>query len=115
MGWARYRAWLLPALRAECATEAQLLEDILSGRVQLWAGEAAALVTQRVWEDGVLRLHIWLAGGDLAEILSLRPGLEAWARGQGCRHITIDGRAGWSRVLRRLGYSAVGHQLQRTL
>lgn len=115
MGWARYRAWLLPALRAECGTEAQLLEDILSGRVQLWAGEGAAVVTQRVCEDGASRLHIWLAGGDLAGILSLRPGIEAWARGQGCRHITIDGRAGWSRVLRRLGYSAEGHQLQRTL
>ncbi len=115
VGWARYRAWLLPALQAECASEAELLEDILSGRAQLWAGEAAAMVTQRVCEDGVRRLHVWLRGGDLAQLLAMRPGIEAWARGQGCKRITIDGRAGWSRVLRRLGYAAIGNQLQRTL
>lgn len=115
MGWARYRAWLLPALRAECATEAELLDDILTGRAQLWAGEAAAMVTQRIGGDGVHRLHVWLGGGDLTELLAMRPGIEAWARAQGCRHITIDGRAGWTRVLRRLGYTTVGHQLQRTL
>ncbi|CAN5519994.1 hypothetical protein BH10PSE5_BH10PSE5_34260 [soil metagenome] len=115
IGWARYRAWLTPALLPECATEAELLDDILSGRAQLWAGEAAAMVTQRVCEDGVHRLHVWLGGGDLRELLAMRPGIEAWARGQGCKHITIDGRAGWSRVLRRLGYPVVGHQLQRTL
>jgi len=115
VGWARYRAWLLPALQPDCASEAELLDDILSGRAQLWAGEAAAIVTQRVCEDGLHRLHVWLAGGELAEILAMRPGIEAWARGQGCRHITIDGRTGWRRVLRRLGYAIVGDQLQRTL
>ena len=115
IGWARYRAWLLPALRDDCAGEAELLADILSGRAQLWAGEAAAMVTQRICEDGVHKLHVWLGGGDLRELLAMRPGIEAWARGQGCRHITIDGRTGWSRVLRRQGYATVGHQLERTL
>lgn len=115
MGWARYRAWLLPALRDDCAGEAELLGDILSGRAQLWAGRRAAMVTQRLCEDGVHFLHVWLAGGDLTEILAMKPGVEAWARGQGCQYVTIDGRAGWTRLLRRAGYRRVGHLLKGIL
>ncbi|MDO8380520.1 hypothetical protein [Phenylobacterium sp.] len=115
VGWARYRAWLLPALRDDCAGEAELLGDILSGRAQLWAGRGAAMVTQRLCEDGVHFLHVWLAGGELAEILAMKPGVEAWARGQGCQYVTIDGRAGWTRLLRRDGYARVGHLLKGIL
>ncbi|WP_340647540.1 hypothetical protein [Phenylobacterium sp.] len=114
-GWARYRAWLLPALQAQCASEAELLDDILAGRAQLWAGAAAAMVTQRIREGEALCLHVWLAGGDLTEILEMRAGVEAWGRAQGCHYVTIEGRAGWSRALRKHGYARCGNELKRML
>ena len=113
--WRRCRAWLLAALEPGCATEAELLDDLVTGRAQLWAGERAAVVTQIVADSGGADLHIWLAGGDLADILALRPGIEAWARGQGCTRITIDGRLGWSRVLRPFGYMENATELERRL
>ena len=116
MGWSRYRTWLLPALQDDCpGGEAELLSHIASGRAQLWAGRGAALVTERVCDAGVHSLHVWLAGGELSEILALRPGIEAWARAQGCQFITIDGRPGWARVLRTHGYVGDGDLLRGTL
>ncbi len=108
-----YLDWLRPALVD--ATVDELIAELASGRAQLWLAEHSALVTELVEQGSDRCLHIWLAGGSLADILGLRPGLEAWARGQGCSHITIDGRPGWIRVLRRHGYRLAGRELKRTL
>ena len=108
-----YLDWLRPALVD--ATVDELIDELASGRAQLWLAEHSALVTELVAQGSDRCLHIWLAGGSLTDILGLRPGLEAWARGQGCSHITIDGRPGWIRVLRRYGYRPAGRELKRTL
>jgi hypothetical protein len=113
--WARCRDWLLPALRPGCATEADLVDDLMAGRAQIWPGERSAVVTQCVVDDRGPCLHVWLAGGDLEEILAMRVGAEAWARAQGCRRMTIDGRQGWARRLRAHGFARVGGQLERRL
>lgn len=105
--------WLRPALVD--ASEAELLEDLESGRAQLWPGETAAVVTQCLIDEAGRTLHVWLAGGDMDGVLALRPGIEAWGRAQGCRCMTIDGRRGWNRVLRRHGYELQGAELKRTL
>lgn len=105
--------WLRPALVD--ATEAELLADLEAGRAQLWPGETAAVVTQCVADDRGRGLHVWLAGGDLAGVMALRPGIEAWGRAQGCGWITINGRLGWNRVLRRCGYEHDGAELKRKL
>ena len=49
------------------------------------------------------------------QVLALRPGLEAWARGAGCARITLDGRKGWARVLAPFGYRRAGHEIERRL
>ena len=113
--WNRCRGWILAALRPECASETELFSDLMAGRAQLWAGDRSAMVTQCVAGDPGPCLHVWLAGGELAEILDMKPGIEAWARAQGCTHVTIDGRAGWTRVLRRHGYAPRGVELERRL
>lgn len=113
--WLRCRPWLLPALRREGGDEDDLIADLNAGRAQLWAGERSAMVTQCVGEARGLCLHVWLAGGDLAEILEMKPGIEAWAHAQGCTYVTIDGRPGWVRVLRRHGYALRGAELERRL
>ncbi len=105
--------WLRPALID--ATETDLLEELGAGRAQLWLGETAAIVTQCVLNDRGRSLHVWLAGGDLDGVMALRPGVEAWGRGLGCAFLTIDGRAGWRRVLRRHGYVPDGSELKRML
>ena len=105
--------WLRPAL--EEVTEAELLADIQAGKAQLWPGETAAMVTQCVADGEGRSLHVWLAGGDLPGVLALKPGVEAWARAQGCEFVSIEGRPGWARLLRDDGYRRVGRELRKAL
>jgi hypothetical protein len=94
------RQWLLPAL--EDVTEDDLLNELLLGRAQLWAGDKAAVVTQCT--NNPPCFHLWLAGGPLADVMSLLPGGVAWARSMGLKQVTVDGRKGWSRVLKAYGF-----------
>lgn len=101
----RARAWLLPALEFEGDPEAELIAKLRAGHAQLWLGEESAMVTE-VHDDSEGRsVHVWLAGGDLAEIVSLTPGIAAWGRMMGCVEATIEGRAGWARVLKPYGFA----------
>ena len=112
------RVWPLiaPALHMEAEdTEQGLLAEILAGRAQLWPGEACAIVTQCIRSAEGGTIHAWLGGGNLREMLALRPGIEAWGRAMGCSWATIDGRKGWERLYRRFGYEPDGEVLRKAL
>lgn len=101
----RCREWLLPALRED--TESDLIAGLREGRAQLWPGLRSAMVTQLLSGPDRL-LHVWLAGGDMRDLLALAPGVEAWGRAQGAQYATINGRKGWARALRRTGFEPHG-------
>ena len=107
--WARCRPWIAAALRHEGG--GYRIEDVQAGiedgRFQFWPGAACALVTERLVSPRKTSLNVWLAGGDLRELMRMRPTLEAWARTQGCSEARGGGvaaRRGWGRVLRAAGY-----------
>lgn len=114
----RCRVWLEPALRrgvdADLSWKALEIEAEAQ-RVQVWPGEASALLTQLISTPEGGRLHVWLGGGDLRDLLSMRPGIEAWARSQGCNHATIKGRKGWERLFLPFGYHVFGDRLRKEL
>lgn len=101
----RARGWLLKAVEMEGDPEAELIAKLRAGQAQLWLGEKSAMVTEVTAGPDGRCLHGWLSGGDLTEIISLIPGALAWARTMGCVEATIDGRRGWARALRPLGFA----------
>lgn len=109
--WLAVRDWLVPAMTD--TTEAEVIGEILSGRAQLWRGDTAAIVTQLTRPPPTI--HCWLAGGEMAGIMDLRPGIEAWGRAQGCETVTLEGRPGWARMLAAQGYTADGDELRKAL
>lgn len=111
MTWLTARQWILPALKDD--TEASLVSSLTQGLAQLFEGSRSAFVTQIT--PSPRTIHAWLAGGDLQELISLVPGLEAYARALGCRYATVSGRKGWDRVLKPLGYVRVGAELRKVL
>jgi len=102
--WSRARGFLLPAMTDD--PEHEVAGRILNGTAQLWLGEQCAMVTEVIHEPRTL--HVWLAGGDLKEIVSLTPGIAAWGRMMGCTEATINGRKGWARVLKAYGFEGEG-------
>lgn len=116
--WVRAAPWLDAALAHAGRTHE--LDDVLAlvraGEAKLWASKRAAMVT--VIEEDPLerRLLIWLAGGDLDELVrELRPRAEHWARGQGCRRVIVIGRAGWERALAPEGYAPLARIIAKDL
>lgn len=89
-----------------------IVDGILSGEMQLWATDKAALVTEIHLCPRKTRFHVFLAGGDLTEIRRLAPILTEWAKGQGCQQITLTGRKGWERsFLQQDGFSTLQYTL----
>lgn len=110
--WVRCRKWLLPAMAT--TTEPEVIAELLANRATLWPGLRSAFVTTLHAGDEPC-IHIWLGGGDLRELLTLQPGIEAWARAQGAAFATIEGRKGWARALRKTGFEPHGPELRKVL
>ncbi len=114
--FARCRPWIEAALQFDGEDTAEaVLDDLLSGHAQLWPGDHCAIVTQCIRGPEGGTIHAWLAGGILSELLALRTGIEAWGRSMGCCFATIQGRKGWDRLYRPLGYEPVDGVLRKRL
>lgn len=106
------REAILPAL--EDATEDEVLNELLLGRAQLWRGDRSAMITQLVSEPEPYVL-VWIGGGDLRELLALQPVIGSWAKQHGAKAARINGRAGWTRALKHVGFAPDGEDLRKPL
>lgn len=99
--------YLQPAVDRNSGT--MLLEDykagVLAEKLQLWAGEGFAAVTEVINYPQRRTVVVLLAGGDLDAILGEGSELEQFAEIVGATAIEIVGRKGWARVLRDRGYA----------
>jgi hypothetical protein len=103
--WQRCRPWIEAALATSPTHELADVERALTrGAVQFWPGERCAVVTEITDFPQGRMLNFWLLGGDLKELMRMRPHIEAWGRSQGCKWASGTGRRAWSRALRGHGY-----------
>jgi hypothetical protein len=104
--WQRCRPWIEDALTY--APGLYTIEDVEAqigrGEAWFWPAERAALVTEIAAYPRKKLAVLWLAGGELDNLLGMHPSVEAWARSEGCDAIIEQGRAGWGRAMSRFGY-----------
>ena len=62
--------------------------------------EKSAIVVEIVDYPQRATCRIWLAGGDMEELIEAEKSICDWARGLGCDSMEIIGRKGWERQLR---------------
>lgn len=106
------RRWLEPALDPEQPfTWADVEARVLNNTAQLWLTDDCAMVTELIGDA----IHVWLGGGSLRGLLTLRPRVEETARFWGFKRATIQGRPGWARALRAHGYRERGDELEKML
>lgn len=75
------------------------------GSYTFWAGGEAAAVTEIVEANGVKILMMRHAGGSMEALTeTLEPMLCEYGRYHGCKRIMGEGREGWKRVCKRMGY-----------
>lgn len=85
-----------------------ILNEVTECRAELWLGDRSIVVSNVVDKPNVRQFHIWIAAGDLTELMDLiYPRLEERARELGCGIMTISGRRGWIRKLKPHGFDEV--------
>lgn len=106
----RVRNWLENAL--EYADNAFNIIDVADGlgsnNMQLWTEDNAAVVTQIVSYPRKKVLHVFLAGGEMDDVMKIEKSVVLWGKLQQCQAITFVGRPGWSKsLLKDIGYESV--------
>lgn len=101
MFWKHAETFLRKATTPEALQDAEM--RCKTGAAHLWPTKRAAVVCEPIRD-----YRVWLAGGDLDEIIALLPVAERWAKAAGYDRIVIhmdDTRKGWKRLMKRHGFS----------
>ena len=88
-----------------------ILDEIASEDVQVWVcNDFQAVALTRVWPEAVS--IVACAGSERGEWCEdLEAEIRLWAKSKGKRHLLIDGRPGWSRWLKSLGYQEAHREM----
>lgn len=113
----RCEPWLQAALERAGGTHTitDVVEAIAEGRMQFWPAPRGCAVTEIVKYPSKKVLHIFLAGGELDQIVDMDSSAAEFARMNGCTAMTIAGRKGWARVLKDKGYEVAHTVLAKEL
>lgn len=76
-------------------------EGVYKGLMQLWPLEKSCIVTEIISHPQKKVLHIFLGAGDLTEILSIHLDVLEFAKSQGCTAVSMNGRKGWQKALKK--------------
>lgn len=110
----RCRGWIESALEYSGGTHdfIDICEGVYKGTMQLWPSKNCCIVTELIVYPQKKVLNVFLGGGDrgsLAEILSMHDDVINWAQDQGCSGVSITGRFGWEKHLKKYGWKPL-HQ-----
>ena len=102
----RCRPWIEAALEYSAGTHDydDIVQGIVEGRMQLWPAPRGCIVTEIVVYPKKKHLNIFLAGGELDQILDMNDDVRDWAEMQGCDAAMMSGRTGWKKPLEPLGW-----------
>lgn len=103
----RCRQWIEDALAYSGGTHDfdDVAEAIADSRMQLWPAPRGCGVTQIVVYPKKKVLHVFLAAGEMDQLLDMIEAAAAWGKAQGCTGMTMSGRKGWERVLAKHGWA----------
>ena len=103
------RKWIEDALEYSGGTHNfdDVAQGIIEGRMQLWPAERGCAVTEIVLYPRIKVLHVFLAGGEMDQIIDMIDSAVEWSKTQGCTSMTISGGHGWQKVLSKHGVQPV--------
>lgn len=77
-----------------------VVDAIKDGSAQFFPLENSVIVTEIVDYPKRAVCRIWLAGGEMDELIEAEKSIVKWARSHGCDGMEIIGRKGWERQLK---------------
>jgi len=103
----RCKDWIEAAIEYSGGTHewSDIVEGIHSLRYQFWPAEKGCAVTEIIMFPKKKIFHVFLAGGEMDQIVDMNDSAAQFAKAQGCDGMSIAGRKGWSRVLKNEGWT----------
>jgi len=103
----RCKDWIEAALEYSGGTHewSDIVDGIHSLRYQFWPAERGCAVTEIILFPKKKIFHVFLAGGEMDQIVDMNDSAAQFAKAQGCDGMSIAGRKGWSRVLKNEGWT----------
>jgi hypothetical protein len=113
----RCRPYIEAALEYAGGTHefSDIVDSVKAGQMQFWPGRSSAAITEIVVYPRSKALHVFLAGGEMAELITMIDSAVIWGRAQGCNAMTMAGRKGWEKVLARQGWNPVMSVMEREI
>ena len=113
----RCREWIEAALQYTGGTHEfdDIVEGIRSSRMQLWPSNRGCIVTEIVVYPRKKVLNLFLAGGELDQILDMNDDIKAWAKEHGCEAATMSGRLGGTKLLEPEGWKLLYAHFQKEI
>ena len=102
----RCRVWIENALAYSGGTHDffDIVRGVMSGHMQLWAGDNGCAVTEITVYPKRSILHVFLAGGNMQQILDFEASAIEFAKLNGCNALSLAGRKGWAKVHKDRGW-----------
>ena len=99
--WSRLVSHISEALKYSNKSHdiSDVWDAVKRGKAQFFPLENSVIVTEIVDYPNQSVCRIWLAGGDLDELMEAEKSICKWAEELGCTGMEIIGRKGWSRKL----------------
>jgi len=82
----------------------QLVDMTLGGRLTFWPLPHSFMLTEVHQFPSARHYHIFLAGGDLQELVNMHEDVIQVAHALQCDKLTLTGRTGWVRALQSHGW-----------
>lgn len=111
----QYRELIESALAYSGGTHTfdDVAQMVIEGKAQIWPAQRGVAITEIIEYPRKRVLHVFLAAGELDQLLDMIQSAEDWGRTQGCTSLTMSGRFGWQRVLDKHGFKPVLVTMER--
>jgi hypothetical protein len=102
----KIRKWLTDALEYSHGTHdlSDIFKGIGDGQYQLWPSSKGCLVTEILQYPKKKVFHVFLGGGEMDQLMDMHEAVIGFAKELGCTELTMSGRAGWARQLKKWGW-----------
>lgn len=104
MNWAYWREEIAKAADGEHHSIESIEALIMRGVLKVWIAADCCLLLELMDYPKARACQVMWAAGDLDAIKAQSPGVEAWAKSQGCTEMLVESRPGWQRALKDIGY-----------
>jgi hypothetical protein len=113
----KYRDLIESALAYSGGTHdyGDVVDAVIAGRMQIWPAPRGVAITEIIEYPRKKALHVFLAAGEMDQLIAMVASAEAWGFAQGCKYVTMAGRKGWSRVLAKHGWSETMAVMQKEI